>query len=105
MGQYGSAKAVLDKTDLSKIKYDANYRFCLGAIAEWEGDEEKALRRYEEAVEMRRYKPIYHLKYGKLLLKEGRDREARKALTWAARIDGGEEIKGEAQRLLSNMGD
>jgi tetratricopeptide (TPR) repeat protein len=104
IGQYAAAKAILDETDPSKIKYDADYPFCLGAIAEWEGDVKEALERYEKAVEMRRYKPIYHLKYGKLLLKEGRNKKAKRLLEWAARIDAREEIKRDVERLLSNMG-
>jgi tetratricopeptide (TPR) repeat protein len=103
LGQYADAKSVLETIDVSKIKYDADYPFCLGAIAEWEGDVEDALRKYEMAVEMRRYKPVYFLKYGKLLLQKGQKGNAKKALEWAARIDAGEEIKQEAERLLAEI--
>jgi tetratricopeptide (TPR) repeat protein len=101
--QYADAKAVLDETGLSGIKYDADYPFCRGAIAEWQGDMREALQKYEEAVEMRRYKPIYHLRYGKLLLQEGQNQKARKLLEWAARIAVRDKVKGEAEMLLSNM--
>ena len=101
--QYADAKSVLETIDVSEIKFDADYPFCLGAIAEWEGDIKDALKKYEIAVEMRRYKPIYFLKYGKLLLQEGQQENAKKALEWAARIDAGEEIKQEAEKLLATM--
>ena len=55
---------------------------------------------------MRPYKPIYHLKYGKLLLQQGQIDEideARKALTWAAQIDASGQIKQEAEQLLSTL--
>ena len=52
---------------------------------------------------MRRYKPIYHIKYGKLLLQEGQKELARKTLQWAAKIDAGEYVKKEAQLLLLKM--
>lgn len=102
--QYAEAQEVLDTIEVDgRIAYNADYPFCLGAIAEWEGNLQQALQYYAQAVEMRRYKPIYHLKYGRLLLQEGKAEDARKALEWAARIDAGEMIKQEAERLLSQM--
>jgi tetratricopeptide (TPR) repeat protein len=101
--QYAEAKEVMDMIDPARIKFDADYPFCQGAIAEWKGDRKKALKKYAQAVEMRRYKPVYHLRYGKLLLKEGLTGSAIKALEWAARIDAEEEIKKEAEIILSNV--
>lgn len=102
--QYAEAQAVLNTLEVDgRIAYNADYSFCLGAIAEWEGNLKQARQYYAQAVEMRRYKPIYHLKYGKLLLQEGESEAARKALEWAAKIDGGEAIKQEAERLLSQL--
>jgi len=101
--QYSDAKAVLDETDTKEIRYDADYPFCLGAIAQWQGNRKQAIKQYKKAIEMRRYKSIYHLKYGKLLLQEGQKELARKTLQWAAKIDAGEYIKKEAQLLLLNM--
>jgi hypothetical protein len=103
LGHYADAKVTLEQIDVSQIKYDADYPFCLGAVAEWEGDTKDALRKYAIAVEMRRYKPIYFLKYGKLLQKEGLNEKARQALEWAARIDAKGEIKQEAENLLAKM--
>ncbi len=97
------AKAILETIDPGKVWYDADYTFCQGAVAEWEGKEKDALQLYRNAIEMRRYTPLYHLKYGKLLLKHEKQDEARKALKWAARIDGGDEIRTEAEQLLMNM--
>jgi tetratricopeptide (TPR) repeat protein len=101
--QYADAKSVLELIDTNRIRYDADLSFCLGALAEWEGETTTALEFYQNAIEIRRYKPIYHLKYGKLLLQEGLKEEARKALEWAARIDAGEKIKQEAEMLLSKL--
>jgi len=100
LDRYTAAKAVLQKIDPDKIKYNADYPFCIGAVAESEGKIEAALKFYSKAIDMRRYTPIYHLKYGKLLLSEKRFESARKALVWAAKIDAGGEIRVEAQQLL-----
>jgi tetratricopeptide (TPR) repeat protein len=101
--RFSDAKAVLQQIDSSKVKFDADYPFCLGAIAEWEGNANDALKNYKAAIEMRRYKPVYHLKYGKLLIKKGKNQEARKVLSWAALIDAGESVKHEAKKLLSKI--
>jgi len=101
--QYSDAKEVLDKIDSGEIRYDADYPFCLGAIAQWQGNRKQAMKQYSKAIEMRRYKPIYHLKYGKLLLQEGQHELARKTLKWAIRIDAGEYVKKEAELLLLKM--
>lgn len=93
-------KAVLQKIDPDEIKYDADYAFCLGAVAEGEGEVGTALEHYARAIDMRRYTPIYHLKYGKLLLSEKRFEPARKALAWAAKIDADGKIRAEALQLL-----
>jgi hypothetical protein len=87
LGRYAEAKATLKLLDTSQIHYDADYPFCLAAIAESEGKQKDALEQYEVAIDMRRYKPIYFLKYGKLLQQTGETEKAKKALAWAARID------------------
>ena len=101
--RYGDAKALLQLIDSRQVWYNADYTFCLGAVAEWEGKEKKALTYYRNAIEMRRYTPLYHLKYGKLLLKSGENSAARKALEWAAKIDAGEIIAQKAQQLLATI--
>jgi hypothetical protein len=103
LGQYSEAQAALRQLDSSKVKFDADYPFCLGAVAEWQGKVKEALINYKSAIEMRRYKPVYHLRYGKLLLKAGKFQQARKVLAWAALIDAGESIKNEAQKHLSQI--
>lgn len=103
LGQYDEAKTVLIETDPRQIKHDADYPFCLGVLAEWEGDTKEALKTYEEAVEMCRYKPIYHLRYGKLLMKEGLYDKASKVLEWVTKIDASEELAREAEMLLLKL--
>jgi tetratricopeptide (TPR) repeat protein len=101
LGRFSAAASVLKQINSNKIKYNADYPFCLGAIAEWQGKVNEALEKYRAAIEMRRYKPVYHLSYGRLLLKQGRHQEARKVLAWAALIDAGDSIRNQAHKLLS----
>jgi tetratricopeptide (TPR) repeat protein len=101
--QIERAKTVLQKIDPQAIKFNADYPFCIGAIAQWEGKTGKAIKHMEKAISMRRYKPIYHLKLGQLYLSRGQLDRAQKALEWAAKIDPGEKIKEEAQMLLSEI--
>ncbi len=103
LGRFSAAASVLEQIDSNKIKFDADYPFCLAAIAEWQGNVNEALEKYNAAIEMRRYKPVYHLSYGRLLLKQGRHQEARKVLAWAALIDAGDSVKNEANKLLSKI--
>lgn len=102
-GEYGKAEFALKAIDPEKIEYNGDYSFCLGAVAEWKNNPEKALEYYEEAIEIRRYKPVYHLHYGRLLLTQGRKEEAAKALRWAATIDAEGSIKRQAELLLSQI--
>lgn len=102
--QFAKAEGILEQIDPKTVKYDADYPFCIGAVAEWKRDVNTALKKYEEAIRMRRYKPLYHLRYGRLLLKENKTAEARKCLQWAMKIDATEAIKEEAARLLSSLG-
>ena len=90
--KFAEADGILSKINSRQVRYDADYFFCRGAVAEWEGKKEEALEKYEKAVEMRRYKPIYYLRYGRLLLKEGMNKKAIKALEWAVRIDAGDKV-------------
>jgi len=103
LDQYAQAETVLEKTDEQDLTYDANYRFCLGALAEYKGKPQYALIKYKEAIEMRRYSPLYHLRYGRLLLDLGRNEEAKKALSWASRIDAAGQVKKDADNLLTSM--
>jgi hypothetical protein len=100
---YQGAKEILKVTDASKVRYDADYPFCLGAIAQWEGRAKSGRREFEKAIAMRSYKPVYHLKYGQILLSEGQKEQARVALQWAARIDAGGAIRKEAELILAGM--
>jgi tetratricopeptide (TPR) repeat protein len=94
---------LLKSIDPKKVAYEADYPFCLGAVAESKGKTKAALRHYSNAIDMCRYKPFYHLRYGKLLMDQGRSNTAEKALLWAARIDSGEKIRKEALNLLSSL--
>jgi hypothetical protein len=101
--QYEAAKNILKKIDPGKERYEADYHFCLGALAEWEGDTDTALEKYAVALGMRRYKPIYHLRYGKLLMKQGYPEKARAYLEWAARTEAKNTSRNEALNLLAKM--
>jgi hypothetical protein len=103
LGRLGEARDVLAKVDREEARGDADYPFCVGAVAEWEGDTATALREYEQAARMRTYRPVYHLRYGSLLKREGRTREAGRALRWAARIDAVGDVRPEAERLLAGL--
>ena len=104
LGEPEEAAQVLREIDPEKVETDADYPFCLGAVAEAEGDAATALREYRRAVDMRSYRPVYHLRYGRLLAEQGRVREARQALLWAARIDADGPVREEAQRHLAGLG-
>lgn len=100
LGRKEQVRKVMTEIDPEKVKYNAHYFFCKASLAEWEGETGNALKYFAKAIEMRRYIPLYHLRYGELLLKEGRTEEARQALTWASRIDGKGDVKEQASRLL-----
>ena len=98
---YEKAEHILAQIDPEQVRYDADYQFCLAALAEWKGNPDKALNYYAAAIEMRRYKPIYHLRYGKLLMAQGFDEKARLYLEWAARTDAENTLKDEAVNPLA----
>jgi hypothetical protein len=100
---YEKAEHILSQVDPAQVRYDADYRYCLATLAEGRGNPDQALNYYAAAIEMRRYKPIYHLRYGKLLLAQGFDEKARPYLEWAARTDAENTRKNEAVNLLSKM--
>jgi len=100
---YEKAEQILSQIDSGQVRYDADYQFCLGALAEWKGNADKALDRYAAAIEMRRYKPIYHLRYGELLMAQGFAEKARPYLEWAARTDAENTLKNKAADRLAKM--
>jgi tetratricopeptide (TPR) repeat protein len=101
--EYMKAKEILEQIDPAAVRYNADYAFCCGAIAEWEGHTAQALKHYRRAVENRHYRPVFHLKYGSLLLKKGLKAEALKELHWAVSIDADGEIKKQAEALLTEF--
>jgi tetratricopeptide (TPR) repeat protein len=103
LGDFGKAESTLKATDPAQVKSNGDYLFCLGAVAEWKNKPERALEYYKEAIEKRRYKPVYHLHYGRLLMAEGRKEDAAKVLRWAAGIDAEGSVKKQAEQLLSQM--
>lgn len=100
---YEKAEHTLSQIDSAQVRYDADYQFCLATLAEWMGHPDQALKYYATAIEMRRYKPIYHLRYGKLLMAQGFDEKARQYLEWVARTDAENTRKNEAVNLLSKL--
>ena len=101
--RYEKAEHILSQVDPAQVRYDADYQYCLATLAEWRGNPDQALNYYAAAIEMRRYKPIYHLGYGKLLLAQGFGEKARLYLEWVARTDAENTRKNEAVNLLSKM--
>jgi tetratricopeptide (TPR) repeat protein len=101
--RYEQAEHILSQIDPGQVRYDADYPFCLGALAEWQGNADKALRLYAAAIEMRRYKPIYHLRYGELLMAQGFADKAKPYLEWAVRTDAESKFKNEAAERLAQM--
>lgn len=101
--RYEKAEYILSQIDPEQVKYDADYPFCLGALSEWRGEADKALNLYAAAIEMRRYKPIYHLRYGELLMAQGFAEKARPYLEWAVRTDAENTFKNEAAERLAQM--
>ncbi len=81
------ARRIMTLIDSSEVSQNAHYIFCRGVLADWEGDPGKAEKHYAKAIELRRYVPLYHLRYGELLLRDGRIEDARKALQWAVQVD------------------
>ena len=100
-GEIPGTESTIKTIDTKRVRFNPDYPFCRGAVSEWKGERSEALRYYKEAIDMRRYKPAYHLRYGRLLLAEGRHEEAEKALRWAARIDAAGDAKEEASKLLA----
>jgi tetratricopeptide (TPR) repeat protein len=95
---------LLETIDREKVRYEADYRFCLGAVAEWRQDEAAAVREYEQAIAMRAYRAIYHLRLGALLARQGKKDGARQALEWAAKVDAERRVAEEAGRLIDTLG-
>jgi tetratricopeptide (TPR) repeat protein len=100
---YEKAEHILTQIDPAQVRYDADYQFCLGTLAEWMGNSDQALNYYAAAIKMRHYKPIYHLGYGKLLMAQGFEKKARQYLEWVVRTDAENTRKNEAVNLLSKM--
>ncbi len=94
------AEGILANIDTARVRRKADYPFCLGVVAEWRRQPRKALRYYARAIDMCRYRPEYFLRYGRLLMTLGEEAAAEKALTWAARIDGGHQVRQEVNRVL-----
>jgi hypothetical protein len=86
------ADQILAKIDPAKVRHQADYFFCLAAVAEWKHQPKAALRYYAKATDMCRYRSEYYLRYGRLLLAQGDAAAGKKAMAWAARIDSGEKI-------------
>lgn len=102
-GDIGKAASALNETEVEKVESKSDFLFCRGAVAEWEKQPRKAMKYYRQAIEASRYKPVYHLYYGRLLLAEGMKEEGAKALRWASRIDAEGSVKKQAEQLLAEI--
>lgn len=87
MDEPARADEILQEIDPAQVQSEAEYAFCLGAIAEWQGNPGSALRHYARATDLCRYRADYFIRYANLLKTEGEASAAEKALDWAARID------------------
>ena len=94
------AEEILARVDPAKVRRKAEYQFCRAVVAEWKKQPRAALRYYARAIDMCRYRPEYFLRYGRLLLAQGETAAAKKALTWAERIDGMGTVRQAAQKAL-----
>ena len=82
----GAADSVLREVVADSVNFNADYYFCLGAIAEWKKKTGDALAYYRKCTMMRRYKPEYYYRYAALLKSMGKDKEATRAREWADRL-------------------
>lgn len=94
------AEQILNRIAPAAVSQEADYAFCLAAIAEWKNQPRKALQYYALAIDKCRYRPVYFLRYGRLLLAQGDAAAAKKALDWAARIVSGNQNKSRTAPAL-----
>lgn len=97
------ARKVLATVVVDSVKYNADYYYCLAALAEDEGKTTLADKYYKKCTSMRRYRSEYFWKYGSLLAKSNKKSEARKVLTWAAQIDTATALVKEKKNLLDKV--
>jgi hypothetical protein len=83
------AEHILNQIEPAAVSQEADYAFCLAAVAEWRQQPRKALKYYAQAIDQCRYRAEYFLRYGRLLMAQGDTVAAKKALEWAARIVSG----------------
>jgi hypothetical protein len=80
---------ILQHIDPAKVRHQAEYPFCLATVAEWKNHPREALRDYARATDLCHYRSVYYRRYGRLLMARGDKTAGKKALAWAASIDGG----------------
>jgi hypothetical protein len=85
----GKAEQILNQIEPAAVSQEADYAFCLAAVAEWRQQPRKALKYYARAIDQCRYRAVYFQRYGRLLMAQGDTVAAKKALEWAARIVSG----------------
>ncbi|MEJ2660764.1 MAG: hypothetical protein P8Z73_08595 [Desulfobacteraceae bacterium] len=85
----GKAEQILNQIDPTAVSREADYDFCLAAVAEWRHQPRKALQYYARAIDKCRFRAVYFQRYGQLLMAQGDTVAAQKALDWAARIVSG----------------
>lgn len=103
-GKKEELRDIMRKIDPAKTGQNPHYMFCTGVLASWDGENDRACTHLKEAIEMRRYDPLYHLHYAEVLLQTGDREEARKALQWAIQIDvDNGSVRDKARLLLQQV--
>ncbi len=86
VNRYQEADSVFQTIVTDSVRYDADFYFCRGVLEEWKGRSGKALANYRTCIGMRRYRPEYFERYGKLLARCGKRDEAEKMSGWARQL-------------------
>ncbi len=101
--EISNAKKTMEMVVADSVKYDADYYFCRGALAEADGDVKGALKNYEKCSAMRRYKSEYFWQLGSFLVKQEKMEKASGILAWAAKIDTSHVLDTEKQALIDRV--
>ncbi len=87
-GQFEQAEKLLSAVSGKTFRFNPDYYYCQGAVAQYKGQTGRADRSYQQAIKMRKYAPHYHRRYAEFLKKEDGDADRiNKLLYWASMLD------------------